>query len=118
MQGPVVLLIALSGLGCDHKSCGVFPAPAALDGHYGAHAYFLSPALSGYPAYSPSPYSCGDASGHSRGANLRGTLCSFVLGRDPDVPTAREIQATFNWAGYGQYRDINLLPSARRPPSE
>ena len=117
MQGSVVLLIALSSLGCDHKSCGVFPATAAVDGQYAASANLPSPAPSGYPAYAPRHYYGGDAAGDS-GGTLRGTLCSFILGHDPEVPTARDIEATFDSASYGQYRDINALLSARRPPSE
>jgi hypothetical protein len=118
MQGSVVMLIALSGLGCDHKSCDVLQAPPTVDGRYGANVDDPSLARSGHPAYAPLHYSGGDESGDSCGGSLRATLWSFVLGHDPDVPTVREIEATFHSGGYGQYRQLSSLPSARRPPSE
>src|SRR5262249_44881168 len=106
MQGSVVMLIALSGLGCEHKSCDVLQAPPTVDGRYGAHADYPTLAPSGHPAYAPLHYSGGDASGDSHRGSLRATLWSFVLGRDPDVPTAREIEATFSSGGYGHYRQL------------
>jgi len=118
MQGSVVMLIALSGLGCEHKSCDVLQSPTTVDGRYGAKVDYPSLAPSGYPAYAPLHDSGGDASCDTRGGSLRATLWSFVLGRDPDVPTPREIEATFSSGGYGHYGQLGSLPSARRPPSE
>jgi hypothetical protein len=117
MQGTVVMLIALSGLGCQNKPCGALPGTLTSYGSgdwSAANGYSNAVAQPGYPAYVARPDSGYDHSGYPGGA-LRSTLWSFVLGRDPDVPTAREIEATFNSGGYDQ---IHSLPSARRPPSE
>jgi hypothetical protein len=111
MHGIVVTLIALSGLGCDHKSCAVAHSPPALDVRCGAHEDGHAFAPTGYPAYAPSGYNC-ESPGHS-GHSLRSTLCSFVLGRDPDVPTAREIEATFYSGGFGQYRRFTTISTER-----
>ena len=117
MQGTVVLLIALSGLGCQNKPSGALPVPLTSYGSgdwSAAHGYPNAVAQPGYPAYVASRDSGCDGSGYPGGA-LRSTLCSFFLGRDPDVPTARQIEATFDSGGYEQ---IHSLPSARRPSSE
>jgi hypothetical protein len=112
MHGTVVMLIALSSLGCDHKSCAVDQAPPALDARYGAQGDGHALAPSGYPAYTPSDSDCGSP-GHS-GHSWRATLCSFILGRDPDVPTAREIEATFSSGGFGQYRQFATISADRQ----
>jgi hypothetical protein len=117
MQGTIVMLIALSGLGCQNKPCGAVPVPLTSYGSgdwSAANGYPNAGAHPGYPAYVARRDSGCDGSGYPGGA-LRSTLWSFVLGRDPDVPTAREIEATFDSGGYDQ---IHSLPSARRPPSE
>jgi hypothetical protein len=111
MHGTVVTLIALSGLGCDHKSCAVSQAPPALYAGYGAQGDGYAFAPTPYPAYTPSDHTCGSP-GHS-GYSLRSTLCSFVLGRDPDVPTARDIEATFYSGGFGQYRRFTTISTER-----
>jgi hypothetical protein len=117
MQGSVVMLIALSGLGCDHKSCGRFQGPWAVDSPYGAIVDPHSFAPLGYPPMAPSHHLGGDPSGDScGGGTLRATLWSFVLGRDPDVPTARELEASFYSGGYGQYGQLASRPNERRPP--
>jgi hypothetical protein len=101
MHGTVVLLMTLSGLGSHNKGCNVFqapPTPIVSSGQCVAN-------LSTYPAVAPAypigpastPGGC-DTSGYS-GGGLRSTLFSFVLGRDPDVPTARDIEASV-YAGY------------------
>ena len=117
MHGTIVILIALGGLGCQNKSCHASPAPPAGDGWCGAHVAFPSFAPPSPAAYAPI-HDHGDAADYSRGRSLRSTLCSFVLGRDPDVPTARDIEATFYSGSFGAYRSLASIPSARRPPSE
>jgi hypothetical protein len=37
----------------------------------------------------------------SFGSCLRDTFCSFIIGRSPDVPSAREIEAAYYSGRYG-----------------
>jgi hypothetical protein len=103
MAGSVVMLVALSGFGCQNKDCGALPVP--LTDRWGVPYEGSSSSQSAaplvYPAYSSGGYRGGDSWDDSGGC-LRATLWSFVLGRDPDVPTPREIEASVysNHRGY------------------
>jgi len=57
MQGTVVMLMALSGLGCHHKSCVTTVAPACYSSCYGS--CYSSPAVDVVPTtyVAPSCYS-------------------------------------------------------------
>ena len=109
MQGAIVMLIALTGLGCDNPSSRSNDLPTSV-------SPIVSPDVNPVPMpTSPLPYSRSyvSVSGDTEIADtthssiLRSTLYSFVLGHDPDVMTAREIEASAY--GYG-YRDQGHQP--------
>jgi hypothetical protein len=88
-----VLMIALSGMGCQNKSCDASVAPAGcyVNGQWAAQINAGSAAPSGYPA---SQYGDDHYAGYDLRASIRSTLGSLVLGHDPDgVPTVAEIEA-------------------------
>jgi hypothetical protein len=92
----VVLLVALSGLGCQNKSCdaSVVPVGCCACGQSIAHVHAGSVAPIGYPASSASHYGNDHYAGYDLQSSIRSTLWSFVLGHDPDgVPTVAEIEA-------------------------
>jgi hypothetical protein len=103
MQMSVVMVMALSGLGCQNKGCDVSPTPQTCytSSPCALNAYPGSFAPSGYPVYAPSRYGRDNASDYTFHSSVRSTLWSFVLGRDPDVASASEIEATFYSGGYG-----------------
>ena len=89
MHGAIVMLMALSGVGCQNKIGDSGDPPASV-------SPIVSPAVN--PAASsttPPPYPQFDFGGYGSPEPaepthwdvLRSTLCSFVLGRDPDVMT-------------------------------
>jgi hypothetical protein len=101
MQGAMLMLMALSGLGCQNKIGDSGELPAAV-------RPIASPAANPAPgAITPPPYPQYSVPGSDDTETadttywgvLRSTLCSFVLGHDPDVMTAREIEASAY--GYG-----------------
>ncbi|MGP0065370.1 MAG: hypothetical protein ACLQGP_17430 [Isosphaeraceae bacterium] len=103
MQVSFVMLMALSGLGCQNKGCEASPSPQTYhgSGQYTANVYPGSMAPSGYPAYGPGGYRIGHPEDYDFHGAVRSTLWSFVIGRDPDVASAREIEETFYAGGYG-----------------
>ena len=103
MQATVVMLIALGGLGCQNPVDNVPPIPPVA----GQPA---APSTGSVPAYEPAPSSYTPYYGggfdsadpyddESFGACVRDTFCSFFIGRSPDVPSARQIEAAYR-AGY------------------
>ena len=104
MQGAVVILVALGGLGCQNKGCDVLPSPQTT--HYASSQSFANTCPSGvtplgYPSCSAGSSTGDGSSGYSTRGAVRSTLWSFVIGHDPDVATVREIEATF-YSGSGQ----------------
>jgi hypothetical protein len=96
MQASFVLMMALSGLGCQNKSCDSSVAPASYyaSGQCAAHIHAGSVAPSGFPTSSASHYGSDHYAGYDLRSSIRSTLWSFVLGHDPDgVPTVAEIEA-------------------------
>jgi len=94
MQGAVVMVIALSGLGCNNKSCDVSDATPACrsTGCSCANPYPGYATPSSHSGYDSTSYRGYDSPAHtSRVGLLRATIYSVVFGHDPDVPTAREI---------------------------
>jgi hypothetical protein len=92
----VVLVVALSGLGCQNKSCdaSVVPVACYASGQPIAHVHAGSVAPTGYPASSANRYGSDHYAGYDLQSSIRSTLWSFVLGHDPDgVPTVAEIEA-------------------------
>jgi hypothetical protein len=94
MQGAIVMLLALSGLGCQNGRTDSKDVPLPL-------SPIASPVvaplptdtpLPPYPHYSPEIYA-DVVEDTSPWACVRSTLWSFVLGRDPDVMTPAEIEA-------------------------
>ncbi len=104
MQGSVVVLLALGGLGCQNKGCDVFSTPQTTRVASAQTLAYVCPspvASSGHPACDSSRDTGYDSSGYTARSAWRSTLWSFVLGHDPDVPTVREIEATFYSTGSG-----------------
>jgi hypothetical protein len=98
MQSATVMLIALCGLGCYNKDCSASVAPPIsrdLAGYSDPGVYSHASAQAAYMSYPPSRFDGYDPSDGSCRAVLRATLCSFVLGRDPGVATARDNEASF-----------------------
>jgi hypothetical protein len=100
MQGAVVILMALSGLGCQNKSADAGDLPTSVSPIVSPLANPLpisaNPLPSStipppYPSYYFEPDAVPDTT--PRGV-LRNTLSSFCLGRDRDVRTPREIEAS------------------------
>jgi hypothetical protein len=107
MQIPLMMMLALSGLGCQNGANVVFDAPP-LPSHQIApqpitslHGAGTTTNYSGSFTSSPYPeigthiydrYSSSEPIDWHTG--LRYTLYSFVWGRDPNVSTAREIEAS------------------------
>jgi hypothetical protein len=71
------------------------PSPASVPSY--------DPAPSAYPAYYGAFYDGGDPmDDDSFGSYLRDTFCSFFIGRSPDVPSARQIEAAYRAGYYGR----------------
>ncbi len=103
MHASVVMVMALSGLGCQNKDCAPSPTPQTYYGSspYATNAYPGTVTPSGYPAYGTGDYRIGHPEDYTFHGAVRSTLWSFVIGRDPDVASVREIEATFYSGGYG-----------------
>ena len=99
----VVLVLALSGLGCQNKSCdaSVVPVGCYASGQPIAHVHAGSVAPTGYPASSANHYASDHYAGYDLQSSIRSTLWSFVLGHDPDgVPTVAEIEGGLQSGSY------------------
>lgn len=110
MQATVVMLIALGGLGCQNPASDLPPIPAvggeveapSSESTAPAPAPAITPYPSGYPAYGVSPILTGDIpEDNSFRGCVRSTVWSFIIGRDPDVPSAREIEAAYYGGQHG-----------------
>jgi hypothetical protein len=103
MQTSVVMLMVLSGLGCQNKGCDASSTPqtCSTSSPCATNAYAGSTGPSGYPAYAAGSYGVATPLDYTVHGAVRSTLWSFVIGRDPDVASAREIEATFDSGGYG-----------------
>jgi hypothetical protein len=113
MQVSMVMILALTGLGCENKSAdapdtvpAVFvqgdaaPVASFQGGAYTPGNYASSFASTPYPEIPSHLYSAPtlahDSDWH---ACVRSTVYSFVFGHDPDVVTIREIESSV----YGDY---------------
>jgi hypothetical protein len=105
MQATVVMLIALGGLGCQNPAGDLPPIPSvtASPAQSPPDVPAFTPAPTPYPVYATNPVITGDIPEDDsfRGC-LRDTFCSFFLGRDPDVPTAHQIEAAYYAGQYGR----------------
>lgn len=105
MQATVVMLLALGGLGCQNPASDLPPLPPVSGvpaGQSLGSAPYYNPVPSGCATYAGCPGYGGDPSDDdSFGRCLRDTFCSFFIGRSPDVPSAREIEAAYHSGRYG-----------------
>jgi len=103
MQISVVMVMALSGLGCQNKGCDPVPTPqiSYVGSPCASNVYPGSTASTGYPAYASGGNGVATPLDYTFHGSVRSTLWSFILGRDPDVASVREIEATFYSGGYG-----------------
>jgi hypothetical protein len=108
MQIPLVMMLAMSGLGCQNGASAMIDAPPLPGYQIDTQPFTTSQGsggatinYSGSFASSPYPeigarvydrYSSSEPTDWHTG--LRYTLYSFVWGRDPNVSTAREIEAS------------------------
>jgi hypothetical protein len=110
MHGSMLLLVALSGLGCHN-----FAMPRAVGMGAAATGQGWGYSAGQASAYGAVPYGESSArySTHSRGllggydssSNacrdvVKSTIVSFILGRDSDVMTAKDIENRWNSGGY------------------
>ena len=104
MQVGLVMVIALSGLGCQNKGGDVAPSAQththSISSPSVSHSHPNHGVGTGCPLHGAAAYSDSTATSTFHGA-VRSTLWSFVLGRDPDVATASEIEANLEAGRYG-----------------
>jgi hypothetical protein len=93
MQGTVVLLLALGGLGCQNKRCDAFQVVPSVSAQCDAKGYANCVGMAAHPAWPASGSGC-DSCADYQGGSLRSTLWSFVLGHDPEVRLPEEIEAS------------------------
>lgn len=102
MQTAFVMAIALTGLGCQNKTQDLsdYPPTYSAIGTTEPSPYPRYTTPSSYSGYYQRTYS-NDVSDvyPTRWDAMRSTLCSFVIGRDPEVTTVAEIEASV----YGDY---------------
>ena len=101
------------GLGCQNPVSDlppVLPDVRQSAGQPSGEVSSVQPATTGYTAPAPYPATIQDPSGvlrvgrtRIRSADcVRNTFCSFFIGRDPGIPTAREIEAAYYGGHYNQ----------------
>jgi len=105
MQATVVMLLALGGLGCQNPASDLPPIPPVSSVPAGQSQWSASyddPVPSGYATYAGWPrHGIDPLDDGCFGSCLRDTFCSFFIGRSPDVPSAREIDAAYHSGRYG-----------------
>ncbi len=121
MQATLILMIAYSGLGCQNPEVDIIPIPPGLVRPAPAGREIvgapaprpgqppMEPVEEARPSLAPSPYQignhdlCEDPGEHETFRDVvRETFWSFVIGRSPDVPSAREIEAAYRSGFYAQ----------------
>jgi hypothetical protein len=104
MNGAIVMMMALSGLGCQNRSDEIGAAPTAPTAVVTPSVDPLpgSTAPPPYPRYYPENDFNVESGYRTVGDMMRATVCSFFLGRDPDVATASEIEASVYGVGPGR----------------
>ena len=105
MQATVVMLLALGGLGCQNPASDlppISPVSAVPAGQSHGSVPYYNPVPSGYATSAGWPgYGIDPSNDDSFGSCLRDTFCSFFIGRSPDVPSSREIEAAYDSGRYG-----------------
>jgi hypothetical protein len=103
MHATIVMMIALGGLGCQNPDGGVPPIPPIAGqpvATSGGSVAMGAPAPPSYATYYGGAFANAEFMvDDSFGDCLRDTICSFFIGRSPDVPSARQIEAEYR-AGY------------------
>ena len=99
MHGAVVMLVALTGLGCQNKPVDstdlpavLTPAPVSPSLEAPTAATTSTPAP--YPRYSLEAYPDVEEMYRTHLGSLHATFYSFVFGHDPGIPSAHEIEAS------------------------
>jgi hypothetical protein len=91
----MLMLVALSGLGCQNKTENPSDLPAVLAAPAASPAP-ETPAVTTtpppYPRYFPQNYPDPDAMYTTHMDSFRATLYSFIFGHDPGMPSAKEIE--------------------------
>jgi hypothetical protein len=101
---PVVILVALSGFGCQNPELGELEAlpsipPPSMPIAASAPDDWRMISVAGMPP-AGKVYGGGQSGGYPGGNALRSTLISFVLGHDDDVRSSAEIEGEF-YSRYG-----------------
>lgn len=103
MHGAIVIVVLLGGLGCQNKSDDAGDVPKSVSPLVSpeVNPFPRDAVLPPYPGYYPvgNP----DADYPSQVGIVQGTICSFFLGRDPDVRTQAEIEASVYGYGNGAF---------------
>ena len=115
MHLSMVMVMALAGMGCENKPDGASESPALavyqvdspplpsfqVNG-YSTNDYSNALSSTPYPQIPPHLYTLNPGP-HSVNwhAEMRSTLWSFVIGRDPDVSNVREIESSIYGVNYG-----------------
>jgi hypothetical protein len=105
MQLSLVMMLAITGLGCHNKTSVGIDAVQATDYQVDSAplASYQGSGSSPSSYAAPTPYPDIPSRLYTKNlrpqptdwhAEIRSTLCSFVLGHDPDVTTIREIEAS------------------------
>jgi hypothetical protein len=102
MSPALVMLVALTGLGCQNTAGNSSDLPTVLNPPAISpppEVFSSSTSPPPYPRYVPETYPDLEAMYSDHLSSLRATLYSFVFGHDPGIPSAREIEASV--FGYG-----------------
>ena len=102
MQASMVIMLALTGLGCQNKDASAsgcqIDSPSLYRGQGGGYSTATDAgafASTPYPEIPTRLYARpSQAPSADWHAEVRSTLYSFVCGHDPDVSTVREIEAS------------------------
>jgi hypothetical protein len=97
MQAAIVVAIALTGLGCQNKEDESNDIPPVFSSINDTEAtpYPQYTSASSYSGFYPRNFSDDVSDVYpTHWDAMRATFCSFFLGRDPDVITTAEIEAS------------------------
>jgi hypothetical protein len=108
MQGAIVMLMAMTGLGCQNKPVDSTDLPAVLSAapaspspETPAAATTETTTPPPYPRYLFETFPDPEAVYSDPLSAVHATLYSFVFGHDPGIPSAQEIEASALGTGTG-----------------
>ena len=90
-----LMLVALSGLGCQNKTADQVDLPTVLSPAPASPSIVAAPAGTTpppYPRYYPENLPDVEEMYSNHWSSFHATLYSFVFGHDPGIPSAREIE--------------------------